>query len=401
MNIFNSLTRKLENFKPLNNSKVTIYVCGITPYDTTHLGHAFTYISFDTLVRYLKFKGYRVIYTQNVTDINDRDKDILEQAKEQNIPWDELAKFWTKKFLEDMQTLNWTPPTYYLKASEQIPSMVNLIRKLLDKGLAYQIQGSVYLDISKFPDYGKLSRLSKKEKHKVSKDFEEDLKNPYKKNPLDITLWRSSMPDQPKHIPSFDSPFGQGRPGWHIECSAMSISTLGEQIDIHGGGKDLIFPHHEAEIAQSEGATGKKPFDKYWIHTGTVFYLGKKMSKSKKNLVMVSDLFKKYPPNAIRWLLLSHHFIKDWEYKEEDLIQAQKNVDAIEKVLASQGPAPDGAGQGEALEPDTIGQRSTEEFSAVMNQNLDTPLALKYLLKISKKNAKEAKNLYQILGFRN
>lgn len=392
MNIFNSLTRKLEKFNPLNNSKVTIYVCGITPYDTTHLGHAFTYISFDALIRYLKFKGYQVIYTQNVTDINDRDKDILQRAKEQGIPWKKLADFWTKKFLKDMQILNWTKPTYFPKASEQIVSILRIINTLVKKRYAYQKNGSVYLDISKFPDFGKLSKLKKEEMFKLAKEFEEDLKCPDKKNPLDPTLWRTSTPDQPKHIPSFDSPFGPGRPGWHIECSAMSISTLGEQIDIHGGGVDLIFPHHEAEIAQSEGATGQKPFAKYWIHTGVVFYKGQKMSKSKNNLVMVSDLLKKYSPNAIRWLLLSNHWNKPWEFKEKDLIKASENVKTLEEALALQG---------QALEPDTIGQHSTKEFSAIMDQNLDTPKALNFLLKLSKQKSKELKNIYTSLGFSN
>lgn len=384
MKVFNSLTKQSEEFQSLDNKKVTIYVCGITPYDTTHLGHAFTYISFDALIRYLKFKGFEVIYTQNVTDINDRDKDILQRAKEQNIPWQKLAELWTEKFLKDMKDLNWTPPTYYLKASENIPQMIKLIQKLIDKKLAYAANGSIYLDISKFPDYGKLSGLNKDEMLSVSKDFEEDLENPDKKNPLDITLWRATSTDQPAHIPSFESPFGKGRPGWHIECSAMSISTLGEQIDIHGGGIDLKFPHHEAEIAQSEGATGKIPFAKYWLHTGTVYYEGEKMSKSKGNLVMVSGLLKKYSPNAIRWLILSNHWSEKWEYKEEDLIQAQKNVDLIEEAIKKE---------------QNRSKSIPEQFTNSMENNLNTPEALRFLLELAKQNTKELKNLYQILGF--
>lgn len=385
MKIYNSLSQKLEEFKPLNDKKVTIYVCGITPYDTTHLGHAFTYIFFDALIRYLKFQGFQVTYTQNVTDINDRDKDILERAKQQNIPWYKLAQFWTDKFLADMSALNWIFPAYYLKASEQIPPMVDLIQKLLKNGLAYQVNGSVYLDISKDKDYGKLSRLNRKQMLETAKEFEEDLTNPDKRNPLDITLWRATQKNQPSHIPSFDSPFGQGRPGWHIECSAMSTSTLGEQLDIHGGGIDLKFPHHEAEIAQSEGATGKVPFAKYWLHTGQVYYQGEKMSKSKGNLVMVSKLLEKYQPNAIRWLLLSHHWQEKWEYKEEDLAQSQKNVENIEQALASQG---------EALEPNHL-----RMFTQLMDQNLDTPKALQLLLKLAKQKAKELKKIYSTLGF--
>lgn len=389
MNILNSLTGKLEEFKPLNKNKITIYVCGITPYDTTHLGHAFTYICFDALIRYLKFLGFKVLYTQNVTDINDRDHDILDRAKQQHVSWHKLAQFWTDKFLDDMEGLNWTFPNHYLKASKHIHFMIKLTQKLLDKGLAYQARNSVYLDINKFPTYGELSKLSKEEMLKIAKDFEEDLKNPDKKHSLDITLWKGGVPNQPKHIPSFASPFGSGRPGWHIECSAMSMEYLGEQIDIHGGGIDLKFPHHEAEIVQSEGATGKMPFARYWLHTGEVHYRGAKMSKSKGNLIMVSDLFKKYSPNTIRWLLLSHYWNKNWEYQEKDLIQAQKKVEIIESVIAS--PAEGGAWQSNS---------NNQAFATILDDNLNTPKALELLLKLAKQNAKDLKKLYLVLGFK-
>jgi len=334
-----------------------MYVCGITPYDTTHLGHAFTYISFDILVRYLAFLGYKVEYTQNVTDINDRDNDILKRAQQQNIPWQNLADLWTNRFLSDMKALNWVKPTHYIKASENIDSMIVLIQKLLKKTFAYQKNNSVYLDITKIKDYGKLSKLSQKQMLKIAQDFEEDVDNPNKKNPLDITLWRASTLTQPKHIPSFPSPWGKGRPGWHIECSAMAIHTLGEQIDIHGGGKDLIFPHHEVEIAQSEGATGKKPFAKYWMHTGEVSYKGKKMSKSLGNLVMVSDLLKKYSANAIRWVLLSHHYRKPWEFHEDELKEAEKVIKTLHLVDT---PLP-------------------EEFLKALQDDLNTPKVLEII----------------------
>ena len=373
MKIYNTLTEKIDVLTSLRPKKVVIYVCGVTPYDTTHLGHAFTYISFDALIRYLKFKGYEVTYTQNATDINDRDGDILERARQQNISWSTLATFWTDKFLNDMKLLNWVQPTHYLKASENIDSMVSLIQKLLAKGIAYTSNHSVYLDVTKKNDYGKLSRLTKEQMLKWAKEFEEDVDNPDKRNPLDITLWKAIDANQPSHIPSFDSPFGKGRPGWHIECSAMSTLSLGEQIDIHGGGTDLIFPHHEAEIAQSEGSTGKIPFAKYWVHTGQVFYKGEKMSKSKGNLVMVSSLLEKYSTNAVRWLILSHHYRKRWEFDEEELARVQNKVE----VLA--GDLRDG---------------SEEEFIQIMDNDLDTPKALELLLR--SKN----KRIYDVLGFR-
>lgn len=380
MRLFNSLTEKLDKLVPLHPKKILIYVCGITPYDTTHLGHAFTYISFDALVRFLKFQGNQVVYTQNITDINDRDRDILKRAKEQNITWQKLSEFWTNKFLQDMKTLNWISPTNLIKASESNEAIIEIIQKLLQKNMAYQVNGSVYLNISKFPSYGKLSKLNRDQMLKTAREFEEDLTNPEKIDPLDITLWRCAVPNQEKHIPIFNSPFGPGRPGWHIECSSIAISTLGPQIDIHGGGKDLIFPHHESEIVQSEGATGEIPFAKTWMHTGTVYYNRAKMSKSKNNLVMVSDLLKQYSGNAIRWLLLSNHWKNDWEFKEESLKNAQEEINNIEEKLKQIKPQDD-SGQ-------------IKEFEELMEQNLDTPKALKLLLK------KPDKRIFEVLGFK-
>ncbi len=367
------MTRKTQKFIPLRKNHASVYVCGITPYDTTHLGHAFTYIWFDVLVRYLTFRGYKVTYTQNVTDINDRDKDILQRAKEQNISWQKLSDFWTKRFLGDMHALGWVMPTNYLYASKNLNSMINLIQKLIANGFAYQKNNSVYFDISKKQDFGKLSKLTKKQMLKIANEFDEDTENPDKRNPLDITLWRATGQNQPAHIPSFASPFGPpangGRPGWHIECSAMSMSTLGEQIDIHGGGIDLIYPHHEAEIAQAESATGKTPFARYWMHTGIVSYQGKKMSKSLGNLVMVSDLRRKFSANAIRFVLLSHHYRKPWEFTEKELFEAEASLAMIKNTKDS-------------LE--------LPKFINLMDNDLQANLVLKNL---------KSKRIMRILGF--
>lgn len=392
LRLYNSLSRKKEKFLPILNKNVTIYVCGITPYDTTHIGHAFTYISFDALIRYLTYCGYKVAYTQNVTDINDRDMDILQRAKEQKIPWQKLASFWTNRFLEDMQRLNWITPAYYLKASENIPEMIKLTQKLIKNNYAYVKNGSVYFDISKKKDYGKLSRFNKKKMLKVANDCEENTLNPEKNNPLDFTLWRASAPHQQEHIPSFESPFGKGRPGWHIECSTMSMQTLGEQIDIHGGGIDLIYPHHESEIAQSEAVTSKIPFAKYWLHAGNVCYKGKKMSKSLGNIVMVSNLLKKYSPNSIRWLLLSRHYRKDWEFFEEDLIKASKQIEIIKNVLSSHSGLP-------RINPDKK-YLYLKEFLEAMNDDLNTPKVLNFLKKEAVNiSQNQLLNFLQILGF--
>lgn len=391
MQLYNTLSRKKELFKPLKSKNVSLYVCGITPYDTTHLGHAFTYIFFDTFIRYLRYKNYTVVYTQNVTDINDRDNDILKRAKEQNIAWQELARFWTQQFLRDMDILNWQRPTHYLKASEQIPSMTNLMQKIIKNGYGYVVNGGVYLDISKRKDFGKLSQLNHEQMRERAKIFDEDIQNPDKRHPLDITLWRPSSPDQPKHIPVFASPYGQGRPGWHLECSAMSISSLGNQIDIHGGGSDLIYPHHESEIAQSESATRKKPFAKYWLHTGTVMYEGEKMSKSLGNLILVKDVLKKYSPNAIRWLLLSHHYRQPWEYYEHDMKDAQKIADTIASALTH------------VQEKETTNEY-LKDVSVCLEDDFNTPHVLQRIEDFvgDKENAEAlqaAKQLTSVLGF--
>ena len=391
LTLFNLLTQYKEEFVPIVPSRVTLYVCGITPYDTTHIGHAFTYLAFDTLVRYLKYLGNEVVYTQNVTDINDRDNDILKRAKDQNVPWQELSTYWTNLFLNDMATLNWIKPTNYLKASENIEGMVALIERIIDNGIGYEVNGSVYLDISKLSDFGKLSRLTKDEMLVKAKDFEEDITNPEKRSPLDITLWRTSTLDQPIHIPSFPSPWGLGRPGWHLECSSMSMSTLGEQIDIHGGGIDLTYPHHESEIAQSESATAKKPFVRYWMHTGAVYMNGQKMSKSLGNMEMVSNLLKKYSANAIRWMLLSHHYRQAWEYTEEEVRNAEEKIETLSLILNS-------------VETNT---RDKSKFRQKVESFLDDDLQVQKVLELVEQEVsntnpqtkRDIKNTLSLLGF--
>ncbi len=401
MKLYNTLTRTKEEFQPQSTTSTTLYVCGITPYDTTHLGHAFTYIAFDCLIRYLKYRGQTVIYTQNVTDINDRDSDILKRAKEQNTTWTSLSTYWTNRFLNDMTMLNWIKPTFYLKASRNIPSMLQLIDKLVQKNYAYVVNKNVYLDVKRVKEYGILSRLSESQMLKTAQEFEEDISNPDKRHPLDITLWRATVPNQPTHIPSFQSPYGKGRPGWHIECSAMATVSLGEQIDIHGGGIDLIYPHHESEIAQSQSATSKAPFAKFWVHTGPVYYQGKKMSKSLGNLVMVSNLLENYCPNSIRWLLASHHYRKQWEYTHVQLQESDKACHLVAKALAQPS-------SGNNLPIDETFRRQFEQY---MNDDLQTPKVLDLFKKTAetilqmrdkKSSSRLIKTLsyyYKILGF--
>lgn len=377
LRLFNTISQTKEEFIPQQKGTVTMYVCGITPYDTTHLGHAFTYITFDALVKYLQYKGNDVRYTQNVTDINDRDNDLLKRAREQGVSWEKLASFWTDKFLQDMTQLHWTKPTHYLWASKEIPSMITLIQKILANGYAYSFNGSVYLDVTKYPRYGVLSKLSIDDMLARAKEFDEDIDNPEKKHPLDITLWRATTKNQPIHIPSFESPFGPGRPGWHIECSAMALSSLVEQtedgesngtIDLHGGGIDLIYPHHESEITQSETATGKVPFANYWMHVALVQKDNVKMSKSLGNLVMVSDLLKKYSANAIRFMLLSHHYRTSWNFDESELALAQNFITQLKSIIHPIGK--------ETSAEDAV---LLSSFHDAMDDDVNTPKALEIL----------------------
>lgn len=365
MKLYNTVSRTKEEFTSLLQKKVSLYVCGVTPYDTTHLGHAFTYIQFDALVRYLQFIGYTVTYTQNVTDIDD---DILKRARETEKNWEELGTYWTNRFQENMKSLNILPPTHYVKATGSIPRMIEIITKLLHDGIAYEKEGNVYFDIKKYPPYGQLSKLDERKMLLIAKERGGNPDDPLRKNPLDFLLWQKSKEEEP----SWKSPWGLGRPGWHIECSAMANEFLGDQIDIHGGGRDLMFPHHESEIAQSESYTHKKPFAQYWMHTAMLMYEGEKMSKSLGNMLFVSDLLKNHSGNAVRYVLLSHHYRKPWEFEMTELEEAEKIV------------------QSSAFRVQSDNEEELQRFKERMEDDLNTPQALQY---ISNKTVRE------VLGF--
>src|SRR4029079_4579299 len=251
MNLYNSASQSIEPLVARDNH-LGVYVCGVTPYDTTHAGHAFTFLTFDILVRFLRSRGYDVTYVQNVTDIDD---DILRKSKELGTTWDELGRSETEKYLNDMRQLNALPFDHYLRATETVPLMVSLIETLVEEGHAYVANGSVYFSVASDPEFGKLSRIPRGEMLAVANERGNVPDDPNKQDPLDFVLWPAAKPS----APTWESPWGPGRPGWHIECSAMSMSVLGNTVDIHGGGADLTFPHHECEIAQSENATGVKP----------------------------------------------------------------------------------------------------------------------------------------------
>ncbi len=394
MKLFNTLTQSLEDFVPINDTMVRIYVCGITPYDTTHLGHAFTYASFDTLIRYLEFCGRSVHYVQNVTDIDD---DVLRKAKELGMAWDELGRRETERYLSDMDALNVRRPNVYARATNEIPSMIEIIQTLLARGYAYESAGCVYYSVKKDAEFGIMARaIGLNDYHAMLTIANERGNYPddhRKRDPLDFVLWQAQAPGEP----AWPSPWGAGRPGWHIECSAMSMRYLGPQIDIHGGGIDLAFPHHTCEIAQSEHFTQKAPFSRFWMHTGLVHQDGEKMSKSLGNLTLVSNLLKDYSATAIRITLLNHHYRYPWECFPEDLMVATETTELFQQMHAIVG---DQTGGEDSL--------LRGRFIAAMENDLNTPEALLLLRQAAESTlanrcvntAAEILRLVRVLGLR-
>jgi len=304
--------------------EVKMYVCGVTPYDDCHIGHAMSYIIFDVIRRYLQFSGYKVKYVQNITDIDDK---IIGRANQLGITTHELARRLTGSYFEDMDALNIARADIYPKATEEIPRIIEVIQGLVDGGYAYPAQGSVYFRVRSIPDYGKLSHRSLESMIAA----ECAVGGEEKEHPMDFALWKAAKPGEP----SWQSPWGQGRPGWHIECSAMSLKYLGSTLDIHGGGQDLVFPHHENEIAQSESFTGIKPFVKYWLHNG-LLQLGKeKMSKSLGNLITIKEALEKYSSEAIRIFVLSSHYRSPLTYSEEALEAAARGAERLRQAVRS------------------------------------------------------------------
>ena len=310
--LYDTRRRRRVPFRPRGRT-VTLYVCGVTPYDTTHLGHARTFLVFDVLVRHLEAKGLRVRYAQNVTDI---DESILQRATQRGVDWRELGRAEERKFLADMRALGWRRPDVMPHATRELPGMLRVAELLIGRGHAYRIppDGGLYLDVTTFPRFGELSRYSPQKMGRIlAQQDDTRLDDPRKRHALDFALWRK-VPDGP----SWPSPYGRGRPGWHLECSAMSLQHLGQPVDIHGGGDDLIFPHHECEIAQSEGATGK-PFVRYWVHVGPMRLGGEKMSKSTGNMVFVRDTLEHASADGLRLYLLSKPYRAPLDHDETAL----------------------------------------------------------------------------------
>ena len=361
----------LHPFAPVGDRRqIGLYVCGVTPYDTGHLGHAFTYVSFDVLHRYLEYLGHDVVYVQNLTDVDD---DMLRRARETGEDYLALGNRHVTAFLTEMEALNWLPPDHYPRATEHIPQMLELIERLVERGIAYAAEGSVFFSIDAYPRYGELSHLSRDEMLPIANERGNVPNMPGKRDPLDFVLWQRSLPDEP----AWESSWGPGRPGWHIECSAMSMHYLGTQFEIHGGGADLVFPHHESERAQSEGATGDRPFVGWWTHAGMLHFEDEKMSKSLGNLVLVRDLLRSYSGDAIRHFLVSQHYRSEVHFTEADLAASVEAATLLRRACRRAeelAPADPARAPITALSPAVADHRA--RFLAAMDDDLDTPTAM-------------------------
>ncbi len=364
MKVFNTLSGWKDEFLP-RGDVVKMYVCGVTPYDDSHIGHAMSYIIFDVIRRYLHFGGYRVRYVQNITDIDDK---IIDRANQLGISTCELAEKFIGRYFADMDALNIGRADIYPRATEELPKIVDVIQGLIDKGYAYPAQGSVYFRVRNVADYGKLSHRNLESMMAAESAIGSD----DKESPVDFVLWKAAKPGEP----SWESPWGQGRPGWHIECSAMSLKYLGDTIDIHGGGQDLVFPHHENEIAQSESFTGAIPFVKYWLHNGLLQLGEAKMSKSLGNLITVQEALEKYSADAIRIFILGSHYRSPLTYSEETLEAAASGVERLVRVYSRFDTTGD---DGEAL--DTEPYRT--QFIEAMDDDFGTPKALATLFDLA------------------
>jgi len=364
MKVFNTLTGQKEDFIP-RGEVVTMYVCGITAYDDSHIGHAMTYIIFDIIKRYLGFKGYKVKHVQNFTDIDDK---IIERANQFGMPPLELANKYADQYFANMDALNIERADLYPRATEEIPKVIEIIQGLLAKDYAYESDGSVYFRVRNLSDYGKLSHRGLAETIPRASDYEEK-----KEYPLDFALWKASKPSEP----FWKSPWGNGRPGWHIECSAMALKYLGDSIDIHGGGQDLIFPHHENEIAQSESFTSVVPFTRYWLHNGLMQQDKQKMSKSIGNLVSVKDLLNHFSPDAIRLFILSSHYRNPLTYSEQALEANERGAERLRWALTHRANAGKGAAMLDA-------KPFEQKFVEAMDDDFNTAQAIAGLFELAK-----------------
>ena len=370
MRLYNTLSRSVEELVVEDNT-VNMYVCGITPYAPSHLGHAMCAIVFDVIRRYLEYKGYKVNFIQNFTDIDDK---MIIAANDEGIKVSELAERNIQAYLSELGRLNVMEASEYPRATEEIDSIIQVITDLIEKGYAYEISGDVYFRVKQDEDYGKLSRRNIDDLLAGARlEIEET-----KENPADFALWKSQKPGEP----AWDSPWGQGRPGWHIECTAMSLTYLNNKIDIHGGGQDLVFPHHENEIAQSESYTGVEPFARYWMHNGTLGYGEEKMSKSLGNVFSIGEALQIFSSDALRMFFLSSHYRTPLVFSNESVEGQQRAIERLKSAVASN------SGEGEILKTNPYRER----FEAAMDEDFNTPIAFSVIFDLARDINRESSN---------
>jgi cysteinyl-tRNA synthetase len=366
--VYNTLTRKKEELHPMEDKKIKMFVCGPTVYDYIHIGNAKSYIGFDVIARYLRYRGYDVFYLQNITDIEDR---MIKRANELGIQVKELANKYEEKYYEDMKALNVSSVDKYEKATDYIPQIIEQIQVLAEKGYAYEIDDGVYFDVSKFEEYGKLA-------HKNLDNILKDQKmsriepNPQKVNFVDFSLWKKTKPGEP----AWDSPWGKGRPGWHIEDTAISISNFGPQYDLHGGGEDLIFPHHEAEITQAESYSGKVPFVKYWLHNAFLKVEGQKMSKSLGNFITAEQAIEKHGADLIRFVFTINPYYRPMDYAEGKIEEAKEKLQKIQNTSENLQIIADSQDVEGDKNYDELVKETRDKFIEAMDDNFNTADAL-------------------------
>jgi len=370
--VFNTMSRKKEIFEPLKDKKVKLFVCGPTVYDYSHMGHAKTYVQFDVIVKYLRYRGYDVFYLQNITDLDDK---IILRAKEMNVTPKELAEKFEKEYHKDMASLGVDSVTKFARATDFIEQIKSQVQRLIEKGFAYQIEDGIYYDLSKFKEYGKLSGRTYLEAEDSVSRIDES-KN--KRNRGDFCLWKFSKPGEPK----WPSPWGDGRPGWHIEDTAITENFFGPQYDVHGGARDLIFPHHEAEIAQMEAISGK-PLVKYWLHTGFLNVEGRKMAKSLGNFITIREALKKWGKETLRFFFISTHYRSPIDFNEKAVKNCEKAVERLSDFFMRMEEIIEMKKQDEKDVSDLV-ERARKDFEKWMDDDFNTPQALAVIFELVK-----------------
>ena len=375
LKVYNTLMQQKEEFKPLQSGKVGMYVCGVTPYNYPHIGNARPFVTWDVIKRYFRKCGYEVRHIQNFTDVDDK---IIRTANEQGVTWKDIADRYIDGYFEAMDALGVQHADLYPRVSDHIPDIIAMIETLVDRGYAYPLEGDVYFSVEKFPEYGKLSGR-KLEDMQAGARIEVDER---KHHPMDFALWKAAKPGEPY----WESPWGKGRPGWHIECSTMSLKYLGKTFDFHGGGSDLIFPHHENEIAQSQCSCGDyHSFARYWLHNGFITIHEEKMSKSKNNFFTVQDILKKYPGEVLRFFILQTHYRSPLDFSDERLKEAQVSLGRLQNSLDYAQEL--SAMEGDAATASELAQKAAgykKDFYAAMDDDFNTALAISYLFALSK-----------------